>query len=111
MQQVHQDFVPLPPIGEGWHSIGGTSICEIHGLVKFNSFNPAQLDCLTFQGHPEFNSDIMNGIVDNLQASYDKCQPEGGHGFNVDEESKLCVERPHDGIMLGRVMLNMFGLQ
>ncbi len=71
---MHQDHVPTVP--ESFHVLGSTSICPNQGFVKFipsadndtadndtsssDLISPQSIAILTFQGHPEFTSGLVN---------------------------------------------------
>jgi GMP synthase-like glutamine amidotransferase len=51
---VHNDMVDVVP--EGISNIGTTSLCGVQGL--YNKKN-----ILTFQGHPEFSTEVLHEFV------------------------------------------------
>ncbi|KAH6644932.1 class I glutamine amidotransferase-like protein [Truncatella angustata] len=61
-QFVHQDEVVADYLPYGWLSIGYSDMCAIQGL-----FQPGRV--LTYQGHPEFDRDILYYFMDMLDRS------------------------------------------
>lgn len=66
-QFVHSDHVIAECLPRGWLSVGVSDMCDTQGL-----FEPGRV--LTYQGHPEFDQNILyyfmemlgsSGIIDN----------------------------------------------
>jgi GMP synthase-like glutamine amidotransferase len=108
---MHQDHVPTVP--ESFHVLGSTSICPNQGFVKFipsadndtsssDLISPQSLAILTFQGHPEFTSGLVNKNLDGKLEKGTICKELIGR-------SREAANDHEDGVKIGRVILEMMG--
>ena len=70
---MHRDHVPsIPPT---FHSLGSSAVTPVQGLVRFTpsvnstdpkslASDPANIQILTLQGHPEYTNRIVSAIID-----------------------------------------------
>ncbi|KAG0140324.1 hypothetical protein CROQUDRAFT_665338 [Cronartium quercuum f. sp. fusiforme G11] len=108
LHQLHQDHVLSVP--NNCFSIGSTSNCDIHGLIRFGShlgpseFNrPTDISLLTVQGHPEFNPDVLLKLID--------AREEGGvFSKALAEESRKYARMHDDGVWFGTLILQIMGI-
>ncbi|GAA5921121.1 hypothetical protein JCM1841_002426 [Sporobolomyces salmonicolor] len=105
IHQMHQDHVPsLPPRFE---LLGSTPVCPVQGMVHFIDasapFSLANIAVITFQGHPEFNSTIVNTLIDVREAK-------GAITKATAEESREYAGQRDDGVKIGRRLLGMLGV-
>ncbi|KAK6383071.1 uncharacterized protein PV06_05362 [Exophiala oligosperma] len=86
IHQMHRDCVFFYP--EGVEELGSSPVCKVQGM-----YSPKRL--LTVQGHPEFNKEIMDEIVNTRHAT----------GIFDDEaynEHMKKVDLPHDGLIVSQ---------
>ncbi|GAA5867420.1 hypothetical protein JCM1840_002133 [Sporobolomyces johnsonii] len=105
IHQMHQDHVPsLPPRFE---LLGSTPVCPVQGMVRFVDASApcslANIAVITFQGHPEFNSTIVNTLIDVRAAK-------GTITKATAEESREYAGQRDDGVKIGRRLLGMLGV-
>ncbi|KAL7342194.1 class I glutamine amidotransferase-like protein [Rhodotorula toruloides] len=105
VHQMHRDHVPsLPP---SFELLGSTPACAIHGMVRLADasapFSHTNISAVTLQGHPEFDSEMVNTIIDAREAG-------GVISREVADESRECAGERDDGVWVGRVLLRMFGV-
>lgn len=87
---MHQDVVhSLPP---GVELLGSSPRCDIQGMYKPGRF-------ITFQGHPEFNEDIVRDIMEVKRTLVKAFTDE------FVAESLGRVHLDHDGKAIGAVVL------
>ncbi|GAA6046751.1 hypothetical protein JCM3770_003149 [Rhodotorula araucariae] len=105
IHQMHRDHVPSVP--EGFELLGSTSDCDVHGFVRFVDesapHTPENIAVVTLQGHPEFNSTIVNEVIDMRESK-------GVISHELAEESREYAGQHDDGDWIGRVLLRMFGV-
>ncbi|BGP02920.1 putative glutamine amidotransferase [Rhodotorula toruloides] len=105
VHQMHRDHVPsFPP---SFELLGSTPACAIHGMVRLVDpsapFSHTNIAAVTLQGHPEFDSEMVNTIIDAREAG-------GVISREVAEESREYAGERDDGAWIGRVLLRMFGV-
>ncbi|GAA5984524.1 hypothetical protein JCM10908_003383 [Rhodotorula pacifica] len=108
IHQMHRDNVPSLP--EGFELLGSTAKCPVHGMVRYvdGTRSPSeasfdQISIITLQGHPEFNSKIVNEVIAMRESK-------GVLSKEVADESRENADQHDDGQYIGRVFLRMFGL-
>ncbi|POY75922.1 hypothetical protein BMF94_1006 [Rhodotorula taiwanensis] len=107
IHQMHRDNVPSVP--EGFELLGSTDKCPVHGIVKYrDGVSPADatledVRIVALQGHPEFNSKIVNEVIAMRESK-------GVISKEVADESRENADQHDDGQYIGRVFLRMFGL-
>ncbi|GAA5876785.1 hypothetical protein JCM3774_003473 [Rhodotorula dairenensis] len=107
IHQMHRDNVPSVP--EGFELLGATDKCPVHGLVRYvDGTSPSEasfdkISIITLQGHPEFNSKIVNEVIAMRESK-------GVISKEVADESRENADQHDDGQYIGRVFLRMFGL-
>ncbi|BGP34819.1 hypothetical protein JCM10296v2_006643 [Rhodotorula toruloides] len=105
IHQMHRDHVPsLPP---SFELLGSTPACAVHGMVRLVDpsapFSHTNISAVTLQGHPEFDGEMVNTIIDAREAG-------GVISRAVAEESREYAGERDDGAWIGRVLLRMFGV-
>ncbi|GAA5824820.1 hypothetical protein JCM11251_005357 [Rhodosporidiobolus azoricus] len=105
VHQMHRDHVPEVP--DNFELLASTEDCKVHGLVRFvdpkKPFSLENIRILTLQGHPEFNSTIVNTVIDYREEQ----------GVISKEEGDKHRERAgmhDDGDYVARRILGMFGV-
>lgn len=107
IHQMHRDNVPSLP--EGFELLGSTDKCPVHGMVRYvDGTSPSEasfdkISIVTLQGHPEFNSKIVNEVIEMRESK-------GVISKEVADESRENANSHDDGQYIGRVILRMFGL-
>ncbi|GAA5836725.1 hypothetical protein JCM9279_007638 [Rhodotorula babjevae] len=106
IHQMHRDHIPSVP--EGFDLLGSSSGCDVHGMVRFVEdegvpHTVENVSILTLQGHPEFNSTIVNEVIDMREAK-------GVISHELAEESREYAGEHDDGDWIGRMFLRMFGV-
>ncbi|BGP57810.1 hypothetical protein JCM8202_002464 [Rhodotorula sphaerocarpa] len=107
IHQMHRDNVPSLP--EGFELLGSTAKCPVHGMVRYSpGVDPSkasleQVSIIALQGHPEFNSKIVNEVI-AAREEKGVLTPE------VANESRENADQHDDGQYIARVFLAMFGL-
>ncbi|BGP42907.1 hypothetical protein JCM10449v2_006922 [Rhodotorula kratochvilovae] len=105
IHQMHRDHVPSVP--KGFELLGSTSDCDVHGFVRFVDesapHTAENIAVVTLQGHPEFNSTIVNEVIDMREGK-------GVISHELAEESREYAGQHDDGDWIGRVLLRMFGV-
>ncbi|GAA5914892.1 hypothetical protein JCM6882_008100 [Rhodosporidiobolus microsporus] len=105
VHQMHRDHVPdVPP---SFELLGSTKDCKVHGLVKFvdpsKPFSLENISIITLQGHPEFNSTIVNTLIDYREEK-------GVISKEVGDVSREAANEHDDGDYIARRILGMFGV-
>ena len=86
---MHRDMVFFYP--QGVEELGSSPACKVQGM-----YSPKRL--LTVQGHPEFNQEIMEEILDTRHAL----------GVFNDEQLEAGKKRammPHDGLIVSQAFV------
>jgi GMP synthase-like glutamine amidotransferase len=89
IHQMHRDIVYHYPTGV--ESLGHSPVCSVQGM-----YSPRRL--ITVQGHPEFNSEIMEEILDTRHAT----------GIFDDEAYETHMRKlnlKHDGVVVSQAFL------
>ena len=86
---MHRDMVFHYP--EGVEELGSSPRCQVQGM-----YVPKHL--LTVQGHPEFNQEIMEEILETRHAA-------GIFNDNEFDEGMKRVVKPHDGLIVSQAFL------
>lgn len=104
---MHRDIVPTVP--QGFNLTASTSICTNQGFVRLApsasssaTISPKDISILTFQGHPEFTSGLVNK---NLDGKLEK----GTISPELVEESRVAANKEDDGVRIGKLILEMMG--
>ncbi|GAA6030830.1 hypothetical protein JCM8097_008897 [Rhodosporidiobolus ruineniae] len=105
VHQMHRDHVPsVPP---NFDLLGSTKDCPVHGLVRVSDpsapFELTNVSILTLQGHPEFNSTIVNELIDLREEK-------GVISVEVAEQSREAAGEHDDGDWIGRRLLGVLGV-
>ncbi|GAA5995477.1 putative amidotransferase [Rhodotorula paludigena] len=105
VHQMHRDHVPELP--DGFELLGSTNVCHNHGMVKFvkpdEPFSPENIAIWTTQGHPEFNSMIVNEVITMRESK-------GVISHEVAEHSREKAGEHDDGDWIGHILLRMFDI-
>lgn len=86
---MHRDIAFTYP--EGVEVLGSSPVCKVQGM-----YQPKRL--LTVQGHPEFNQEIMEEILDTRHAT-------GIFNDEAYEEHMKKVALKHDGVVVAQAFL------
>lgn len=70
-------------------NLGSTPRCAVQGMYQRGNF-------ISFQGHPEFNEDVIREILDMKKA-------DGLFGTELYEDSIKRASLEHDGLLVGRL--------
>ena len=89
IHQMHRDIVHYYP--EGVEELGYTSVCKVQGM-----YVPRRL--LTVQGHPEFNQEIMDEIINSRHKT-------GIFDDEAYENHMKKVALHHDGVVVSQAFL------
>ncbi|GAM37818.1 hypothetical protein TCE0_033r08057 [Talaromyces pinophilus] len=87
LQFSHQDIVASCP--PGVENLGSTPRCAVQGMYQRGNF-------ISFQGHPEFNEEVIREILVSKQA-------DGLFGSELYEDSIKRASLEHDGLLVGRL--------
>lgn len=89
--EVHQDVVYEAP--EGFKNIGSSDKAKVQGIYKKGK-------ALTFQGHPEFNKDLVREVLENKRA-------DGTISEDHYKESVAAMEKfQDDNAIIGKIIVN-----
>lgn len=97
IQEVHQDHVPTLP--DGFDLLAQTEISPVQGFVS-STTSPHRILCV--QGHPEFTTSIVEGIIETRREK----------GILSDDFAAECVQNAKiqdDGIEIGQRFIEWLG--
>ena len=89
INQMHRDMIFYYP--QGVEELGSSPACKVQGM-----YSPKRL--LTVQGHPEFNQEIVEEILETRHAL----------GVFNDEQLEASMKRavmPHDGLVVSQAFV------
>ncbi|GAA6010444.1 hypothetical protein JCM10207_001307 [Rhodosporidiobolus poonsookiae] len=105
VHQMHRDHVPsVPP---NFELLASTDNTPVHGLVRFKNpsapFSLTNISILTLQGHPEFDSHIINTLIDVREEK-------GIISQEVADVSREAAGTHDHGDWIGRRILGVFAV-
>ncbi|KAH8913528.1 class I glutamine amidotransferase-like protein [Atractiella rhizophila] len=108
IQQMHRDHVPKAPAG--FQLLAHSPVAPNQGMILLSSptsptsFDLQSVRIFTVQGHPEFTCDIVQKIVGVRRE-------QGIFSEERAEKAMKDAADAHDGVVIGKVILRMLGIE